>query len=218
MGTWQTPKTNWGQPGQTVPGADDFNRIEGNIRHLQDTKETLAGAQAKAEAAAGAVQAELNSHTADNAPHGATSSNIASRIVKRDASGNFSAGTITANLNGSADKVDGIDFRITNGVLEYYNGTVWKQMPSMKVQRGTVAFSGKDAKTADVSITSANTQSAFILCHSDGYVSRDNYDGVIAPSASAEFLSSTLIRIYSHGGSGTYSGSWNVRWQVIEFA
>jgi hypothetical protein len=28
---WQTPKTNWGQPGQTVPIADDFNRIEGNI-------------------------------------------------------------------------------------------------------------------------------------------------------------------------------------------
>jgi len=28
---WETPKTNWGQPGQTVPGADDFNRIEGNI-------------------------------------------------------------------------------------------------------------------------------------------------------------------------------------------
>lgn len=29
---WQTPKTNWGQPGQTVPGVDDFNRIEENIR------------------------------------------------------------------------------------------------------------------------------------------------------------------------------------------
>lgn len=29
---WQTPKTNWGQPGQTVPGADDFNRIEENIK------------------------------------------------------------------------------------------------------------------------------------------------------------------------------------------
>jgi len=28
---WQTPKTNWGQPGQTVPGVNDFNRIEGNI-------------------------------------------------------------------------------------------------------------------------------------------------------------------------------------------
>ncbi len=66
---WQTPKTNWGQPGQTVPIADDFNRIEGNIQHLQDTKETPAGAQAKAEAAAGAVQAELNMHKADNAAH-----------------------------------------------------------------------------------------------------------------------------------------------------
>lgn len=32
MSNWQTPKTNWGQPGQTVPGADDFNRIEENIK------------------------------------------------------------------------------------------------------------------------------------------------------------------------------------------
>jgi len=47
MSNWQTPKTTWGQPGQTVPVADDFNRIEGNIQHLQDTKETPAGAQAK---------------------------------------------------------------------------------------------------------------------------------------------------------------------------
>ena len=32
MSSWQTPKTNWGQPGQTVPVADDFNRIEENIK------------------------------------------------------------------------------------------------------------------------------------------------------------------------------------------
>ena len=31
MSNWQTPITTWGQPGQTVPGVDDFNRIEGNI-------------------------------------------------------------------------------------------------------------------------------------------------------------------------------------------
>ena len=37
MAEWKTPKTNWGQSGQTVPIADDFNRIEGNIQHLQDT-------------------------------------------------------------------------------------------------------------------------------------------------------------------------------------
>jgi hypothetical protein len=33
---WQTPKTNWGQAGQTVPIADDFNRIEGNTEYLKE--------------------------------------------------------------------------------------------------------------------------------------------------------------------------------------
>lgn len=47
MSNWQNPITTWGQAGQTSPGVDDFNRIEGNIQHLQDTKETPAGAQAK---------------------------------------------------------------------------------------------------------------------------------------------------------------------------
>jgi len=36
MSNWQTPKTNWGQSGQTVPGVDDFNRIEGNTQYLKD--------------------------------------------------------------------------------------------------------------------------------------------------------------------------------------
>ena len=34
--SWENPKTNWGQPGQTVPGVDDFNRIEGNTQYLKD--------------------------------------------------------------------------------------------------------------------------------------------------------------------------------------
>jgi len=46
---WQTPKTNW--QAADVVSKDDFNRIEGNIQHLQDTKETPEGAQAKANAA-----------------------------------------------------------------------------------------------------------------------------------------------------------------------
>jgi uncharacterized protein YdaU (DUF1376 family) len=62
---WQTPKTNW--QAADVVSKDDFNRIEGNIQHLQDTKETPAGAQAKAEATAGAVQAELDAHKTENA-------------------------------------------------------------------------------------------------------------------------------------------------------
>ena len=46
---WQTPKTNWQAADAPLP--DDFNRIEGNVQDLQNTKETPAGAQAKADAA-----------------------------------------------------------------------------------------------------------------------------------------------------------------------
>jgi len=72
---WQTPKTNW--QAADVVSKDDFNRIEGNVQELQNTKETPAGAQAKAEAAAGAVRAELNAHLADKAnPHGTTKADV----------------------------------------------------------------------------------------------------------------------------------------------
>jgi len=59
---WENPKTNWGQSGQTVPIANDFNRIEGNIQHLQDTK---------------AAGAELDAHKSDKAnPHNVTKAQI----------------------------------------------------------------------------------------------------------------------------------------------
>ena len=45
---WQTPKTNW--KAGDVLSSEDFNRIEENAQHLQDTKETPQGAQAKADA------------------------------------------------------------------------------------------------------------------------------------------------------------------------
>jgi hypothetical protein len=66
---WQTPKTNWGQAGQTVPIADDFNRIEGNIQELQNTKETPAGAQAKANTAEANAKAYTDAHEQKAAPH-----------------------------------------------------------------------------------------------------------------------------------------------------
>lgn len=47
-------------------------------------------------------QSAANIASATVAANAATSSNTASTIVKRDASGNFSAGTITANLTGTA--------------------------------------------------------------------------------------------------------------------
>ena len=51
---WQTPKTDW--QAADVVSKDDFNRIEGNIQELQNTKETPAGAQAKANATLNSAQ------------------------------------------------------------------------------------------------------------------------------------------------------------------
>lgn len=53
------------------------------------------------------TQAEADTHTADTAAHSATDANTGNRIVRRDASGNFSAGTITATLSGTATSVTG---------------------------------------------------------------------------------------------------------------
>ena len=90
---WQTPKTNW--QAADVVSKDDFNRIEGNIQHLQDTKETPAGAQAEAEAAAGAVQAELNTHKAESTQN----AHLAKNIGIEDAARNFTATDVEGALN-----------------------------------------------------------------------------------------------------------------------
>jgi hypothetical protein len=50
---WANPKTNWGQSGQTVPGVDDFNRIEGNINYIE--KESRTPNQADTPAASGVL-------------------------------------------------------------------------------------------------------------------------------------------------------------------
>lgn len=71
----------------------------------------------------------------------ATSANTASKVVARDASGNFSAGTITATLNGNASTV-------TNGVYTTDTGTVTNAMLA-----GSIA----NAKLANSSITLAGT-------------------------------------------------------------
>lgn len=59
-------------------------------------------------------QTDFDAHVAATSVHGATSANTASRIVARDGSGNFSAGTITATLSGTATNVSGT-VAIANG-------------------------------------------------------------------------------------------------------
>ena len=62
---WEEPKTDW--TAGDVVSKDDFNRIEGNIQELENTKETSAGAQAKANTAETNAKAYTDTHEAKSA-------------------------------------------------------------------------------------------------------------------------------------------------------
>jgi len=80
----------------TALAANGANCAAGNAAAGVDT---LGGAEGCFDVA---TQAELDAHAALTNAHSATNLNTPSRIVLRDASGNFAAGVITANLSGNA--------------------------------------------------------------------------------------------------------------------
>ena len=74
------------------------------------------------------THAQIDTHISNTgtSAHGATNLNTASQIVARDASGNFSAGTITANLTGNVTgnvtgTVSGNAGTVTNGIYTTTN-------------------------------------------------------------------------------------------------
>lgn len=67
----------------------------------------------------------------------ATSVNTASKIVARDSSGNFSAGSITADLVGSADKLDGL--HSTAFSQEFHYGTTAQNTGYYKININSTA-------------------------------------------------------------------------------
>ena len=71
-----------------------------------------SGSQAATVVSVGGSSAS-NVHSAELAANAATNVNTASTIVKRDSSGNFSAGTITASVIGSAS----LDLPLAGGTL-----------------------------------------------------------------------------------------------------
>lgn len=80
----------------------------------------------------------------------ATNSNTSSAIVSRDASGNFSAGTITANLSGNASTV-------TNGVYTTDTGTVTNTMLAGSIANSKLLNSSVTIGSTSVSLGSTAT-------------------------------------------------------------
>lgn len=110
----------------------------------------------------------------------ATDANTASKVVARDASGNFSAGTITANLSGNATTAttaNAVANALTAGSYLTSGGT----------------FNGSAARTFAVDATDANTASK-----------------VVARDASGNFSAGTITATgLSDSGNLTFTGTGN---------
>ena len=121
----------------------------------------------------------------------ADSANTASTVVARDASGNFSAGTITASLNGTATQVDQNLTRGTYLTGNNYNGSV--------------------ATTWAVDADSANTASTVVARDASGNFSA----GIITATlnGTATQVSSTLTRGSYLTGSD-FTGASSTTWAV----
>ena len=155
----------------------------------------------------------------------ATSANTASAIVARDASGNFSAGTITASLSGNATNVTGT-VAVANG------GTGLTALGSagqvLRVNAGTTALEYASVSTGGVTsvtgtapvISSGGATPAISMAAAtssvDGYLTSSNWTTfnnkqaaitltTTGTSGAATFISNTLnIPQYAGGGgSGT---------------
>jgi hypothetical protein len=146
-------------------------------------------------------------------PTDATSTNTASKIVQRDASGNFSAGTITATLSGNASTATSAatltTARLINGTS--FNGsadiTITAANPNAltlgSYLTGT-SYTGSTAVTAAVDATSANTVSKVVARDSSGNFSA----GTITASLSGNASTATkLATSRTLGLSGDASGS-----------
>lgn len=155
-GTWQgtSIKVGYGGTGTTTAPT------KGGVIYASSTS-------AYASTAAGTSGYLLQSG-GGNAPSwiNATNSNTASTIVKRDSSGNFSAGTITATLSGNATTattlattrtIDGINFNGSTNIVHY--GTCSTAAATVAK---TVAVSGfvlEVGATATVKFSYSNTAS-----------------------------------------------------------
>lgn len=135
---------------------------------------------------------------------GATSTNTASTLVLRDASGNFSAGTITANLIGNASSADvwstSRTFTFTGDVAGSFstNGSADVSNISLTIQPNSVALGTDttgnyiatlaDAGNTNLVVTNSGTESAAVTLDltTTGVVANTYGSGTAIPSISVD--------------------------------
>jgi hypothetical protein len=145
----------------------------------------------------------------------ATDANTASKVVARDASGNFSAGTITATLSGNATSADQVNNTLTVG--SYLTGDNFDGSAA-----STIAVDATDANTANKVVArdaSGNFSAGTITATLSGtatqvsntltvgsYLTGDNFDGSAASTIAVDATdANTASKVVARDGSGNFS-------------
>jgi hypothetical protein len=201
-----------------VTSVGNATAIASNVIVNADINSAAAIADTKLATIATALKVSNSATTATNA-------NTASAIVARDASGNFSAGTITATLSGTATNVTGT-VAIANGgtgltalgsagqVLRVNAGTTALEYASVSTGgvtsvTGTAPVVSSGGATPDISMAAATSSVNGYLTSANWTTFNDKQAPITltttGTSGAATFVSNTLnIPQYSGGGgSGT---------------
>ena len=128
----------------------------------------------------------FNGSTARTWSVDATSSNTASKVVARDNLGNFSAGTITAELNGNAATANEVNHPLTPG--DYIYGS---------------SFNGSSNRTWSVDATSSNTAGKVVARDSSGNFSAGTITATLTGNASSATKLKTARTIQGKSFNGT---------------
>ncbi len=175
----------------TATTATNFSgSLSGDVTGTQSaTVVSLVGGVTAANVASGA-----------NAANAATSANTASTIVKRDASGNFIAGTITANLTGNATTATtatNFSGSLSGDVTGTQSATV------VSLVGGQTAANVATATVAANAATSANTASTIVKRDASGNFSA----GTITASLTGNATTATTATNFSGSLSGDVTGT-----------
>jgi hypothetical protein len=134
-----------------------------------------------------------------NAATTATNLNTASAIVARDGSGNFSAGTITASLNGNASTAT-TAANVNNGTLSLgVSGTGLSGSASF-----TANQSGNSTFTVTSNATNANTGGAIVARDGSGNFSAGTITAALSGNASTATSATNASNITGGNQTGSY--------------
>ena len=142
----------------------------------------------------------------------ATNANTASAIVARDASGNFTAGTITANLTGTASNVT-TNANLTGDVTSVGNATtiaagvivdadINASAAIVDTKLATIATAGKVSNSATTA-TNANTASAIVARDASGNFTAGTITATLTGNAATVTTNANLTGDVTSVGNAT---------------